>query len=1094
MIELKNLTKVYETVNYNVIALSDINYKFDTGEVVVLLGRSGSGKSTLLNIIGGFDRDYAGKYSLGEENMKDKTEREIDTIRKRRIGFVFQQYVLLNNLTVLENVELALRVIGVINEGSRKRAALHALKLVGLRDHAEKFPYELSGGQKQRVAIARAFVKNPDIIIADEPTAALDSRTSKEILDLLRDLCRTKLLIIATHNKSIVRDYGTRIIELKSGYTIKNELITDRSLIQVDELDLIIDREITSDDDKIQKIIDIEKKVSEENQETVLKSLGVDLKNFRLNNEDKFDIDEEHKRRLIKERMHNTKLKTRIHRFLQTSDDFHGKRKYANKSFFRNIGLHLFSSLIFTMFLITIVFGLNFVTETFGGFNEKAMYSRTMKNENVIVFSSNDFVMEEYEQDFYNTLETSFVSDFPQTDITNARFLDELLKDPYFRYQYEQDKVKYIYSELEKAGFEDKISIYYNNSNIISKTRNTNLVFEELSYVYNNTVSSPIPYTWVDSFMNIELNENKIYQYDFVYSENNFEILSAHLLAGSRLPTTSSEVVIPVGYLFEFEIFTNADFKDSHGNVLEVIPSEMIVNKFNSLPDSEKTITISKSVITYTDGLNGVLESHSVDSSEFTITGLINFDGDINPYLEIREDILVANDSGRHFSLIFSNKATDLINFEVVNNTANNEFFRSIEYAEINLADYKEYSVGDIIQRFEEEYILEIKESIAADFSIWINTLNTASNTVSNYINDDLAGNNPSNGFMNDLVDNELFPGLIYQDLLDYYIAQHLLVINDRDEFVEICSTCTFGSREFYSILDSSVGAYNIIVNNAEYSDMLVNYGDSSRLTYQESTNRIIYEYYGHLLNNQFYASSNDEYYDFNIVSSFEQEKTGVLSLLNAVVPVQLAEFIPFFSNFQRSIANLEENPRFITFMENTNLDLLISSISTNAVRSVILVILYVLIYMVLLFSTIFLSIVLVNLYGNIYESATRKRIKELASLRVLGTSYDDIKDMITIENRRVAIFSYLSFILILQLLSKLSSFTSAPIKHYFMPLLGLFFDFNLYDVFVINYMVVGFVSIIFYFLVYRYIIRRVSTKKLLNIDTIQAIRDGDNL
>ncbi len=138
--------------------------------------------------------------------MREKTEREIDTIRKRKIGFVFQHYVLLNNLTVLENVELALRVIGVVNAGSRKRAALHALKLVGLRDHADKYPFELSGGQKQRVAIARAFVKNPDVIIADEPTAALDTRTSNEILELLRDLCRTKLLVIATHNKAIVRD------------------------------------------------------------------------------------------------------------------------------------------------------------------------------------------------------------------------------------------------------------------------------------------------------------------------------------------------------------------------------------------------------------------------------------------------------------------------------------------------------------------------------------------------------------------------------------------------------------------------------------------------------------------------------------------------------------------------------------------------------------------------------------------------------------------------------------------------------------------------------------------------------------------------
>lgn len=1094
MIELKNLTKVYETVNYNIIALSDINYKFDSGEVVVLLGRSGSGKSTLLNILGGFDREYAGSYHLGDESMREKTEREIDTIRKRRIGFVFQQYVLLNNLTVLENVELALRVIGVINPGSRKRAALHALKLVGLRDHADKFPYELSGGQKQRVAIARAFVKNPDIIIADEPTAALDSKTSKEILDLLRDLCRTKLLIIGTHNKSIVRDYGTRIIELKSGYTIKNELITDPSLIQVDDLDLVIDREITSDLDKIQKIIDIEKRVTEDNKETVLKSLGVDLQSFKVNNSDKFDIDENHKKRMIKERMHNSKLKTRIHRFLQTSDDFFGKRQYANKSFVRNIGLHVFSSFIFTIFLITIVFGLNFVTETFGGFNEKAMYTRTMNNENVIIYSDNIFTMEEYEEDFYNTQETAFVGDFPQTDIQNARFFEVLFRDPYFRYQYEQEKIKYVEKELVDLGLGDTISVYYNNSNVIARTKNEEIVFEELSYVYSNTVSSPVPFTKVESFMNVAIDESKIYQFDFMYSENNFDILSDHLLEGSRLPETYNEVVVPIGYLFDYEIFSNADFLDDHGNIMEVIPSEMIVSAFNELDDIDKEIQISKTVITYTDGASGVLVAYDETVTTFTITGLLNFDGDINPYQEVREDVLIANDSGRHFSFVFSKNAEEYVNFEIVNNTANNEYFKTIDYAEFNNSDYEEYNIEAITHEFEVEYIATIKASIATQFTSWITILNDASVLVNNYVTEDVAGNNPSDAFLSNLVNNTVFPGLTYRDLLDYYIAQHLLVINDRTEFSYLCNTCTFGSREFYSILSSSTSAYPLLVNNDEYNDMLLNYGDSSRLTYQESTNRIMYEYYGHLFNNQFYESSNDETYDLQIVGSFQQQTDGILSLLNAVIPRQLVDFIPYFSDIQQSLSSLESNDRFITFMENTNLDLLISSISTNAVRSVILVILYAVIYVILIVSLIFLSYVLINLYGNIYESATRKRIKELASLRVLGTSDDDIKEMIGIENRRVALFSYLSFIILLFILSKLTTISAAPIRHFYMPLLGLFFDFNLYNVFVMNYMVIIVASLIFYFLVYRYIIRKVSMKKLLNIDTIQAIRDGDNL
>jgi len=1026
--------------------------------------------------------------------MRDKTEREIDTIRKRRIGFVFQHYVLLNNLTVLENVEIALRVIGVVSAGSRKRASLHALKLVGLREHADKFPYELSGGQKQRVAIARAFVKNPDIIIADEPTAALDSRTGKEILDLLTDLCRTKLLIIATHNKSIVRDYGSRVIELKSGYTIKNELITDRSKVKVDELDLIIDKEIDEDDIKIQKIIDIEKKVSEDNKATVLKDLGVDLENFTLNNEDKFNIDEELKKRLIKERMKNTKLNTRIYRFLQTSDDFHGKKRYANKSFFRNIGLHLFSSLIFTVFMLTIVFGLNFVTETFGGFNEKAMYSRTMRNENVLFFVTEDYEVIEEDQNLYEDLELAFISDFTQTDVQGAKFLNELLIDPYFRYQYEQDQIKYIYDKLAEDNHEDAFSIYYNNSNIISKTSNEDIVFTDLSYIYNNAVTTPAPYTYVVDFMNYGLETDLIYQFDFVYSENNSTILSTHLLEGSRLPVGSNEVVVPVAYLFKYEILNPSDFKDEHGNLLEIIPSESISKAFEALSESQRTIEIAKTTVTLND-VDGVInEEYDVEVITFDIVGLINFDGDINPYLELRNDVIVLDNASTNFSFVFSKEAEDNINFELVNNSVLYSFDKSILYAEISKEKYNEYNVKGIVEDFDEEYIGEIKDNIADIFYVWIEELNTASLLVSDYVTSDFAGEGPNGDFLSDEVNSEMFPELVYQDILDYYLAQHLYVISDSKEFDTLCPPCNFGSRTFDGILEDSSGAYEALRDHDEYWDVVENFSDVSRLTYQETTNRIIYEYYGHLFNNMFYESANGDYYDFKVVNSFERERGSILSLLNAVIPRVVMEFIPFFDRFQNMIIDLESNPSFIQFMESTNLDLLISSISTNAVRSLVLVILYTVIYLMLLLSIMFLSIVLINLYGNIYESATRKRIKELASLRVLGTSYDDIQDMIRIENRRVALFSYGSFIGILFILSKLNLFTEAPIKHFYMPLLGLFFDFNLFDVFVMNYVVIFVVTIIFYLFIYKFIIRRVSTKKTGNIDTIQAIRDGDNL
>jgi ABC-type lipoprotein export system ATPase subunit len=1093
MIELKNLTKVYGTVNYNIIALSDINYKMDIGEVVVLLGKSGSGKSTLLNILGGFDRDYAGHFILDGEDMRDKTEREIDTIRKRRIGFVFQQYVLLNNLTVLENVEVALKVIGVVNDGSRKRAALHALKLVGLREHADKFPYQLSGGQKQRVAIARAFVKNPDIIIADEPTAALDSRTSKEILDLLKDLCRTKLLIIATHNKSIVRDYGSRVIELKSGYTIKNELITDPSKVRVDELDLIIDKEIYEDDQVIQKIVDIEQKVSAENKATVLKDLGLDLENFTLNNQNEFDVDEELKKRLIRERMRNSKLNTRIYRFLQTSDHFYGKKDYANKSFLRNIGLHLFSAMIFGVFLLTIVFGLNFITETFGGFNEKAMFTRTMNNENVLYFTSSEFEMGELHTDMYHDMEYPFISDFTQTEVDSAAFLDTLLLDPYYRYQYEQAKIQYIEATLEEDGHGDVFSVYYNNSSIILQQENDEILFDDLSYTYQNIVQNPEPYTYVSDFMGAELEMGAIYQYNYLFSESNADILMAHMLEGSSLPNDANEVVIPVAYLFKYEVLTPDQFKDEHGNILEIIPSEMISERFLSLSESERTISLTRSVITFNDDGDGYEESYDTETNTFVVVGLINFDGDINPYLEMREDVYVANNASSNFSFIFSKEAADLVTFDVVDNSSFGTFYKSIQYAEISKENYEKYDVAEIEAAFEEAYVGGIKEDMSLMFTTWITELNTATALVADYVEADMSGGGVSGAFMDDLVNDEMFEGLTYEDILYYYIAQHMLVIGNEDEYSYLTDV-PMRSRTFEDLLAEAPAAYELLKLSNEYKDVLEVFGDTSRLTYQETTNRIIYNEYAKYFNNQFYESEQDEDYNLRLVSSFEREYGSILNLVYLVVPRVFLDIIPFAGRIIEVLEGLESNERFISFMENTNLDLLISSISTNAIRSLVMVVLYVVVYIVLFISIAFLSVVLINLYGNIYETATRKRIKELASLRVLGTSYGDIYDMLKIENRRVALFSYGLFIGVLFGLSNLGLFTNAPIHHFYMPLLGLFFDFNLYDVFVFNPVPVIFVTLVFYVFIYRFIIKRVSTKKISNIDTIQAIRDGDNL
>ncbi|MCK5761767.1 MAG: ATP-binding cassette domain-containing protein, partial [Candidatus Izimaplasma sp.] len=1047
-----------------------------------LIGESGSGKTTLLNIITGVIEKYKGCVFFEGENIRDiKYEDMIHYVSK-----VSQTYDLHEYLTVYENLTII-----PFDIESKIEETLNFLNILYLRD---RILNKLSEGEKQRVAIARAFVKNPDVIIADEPTAALDSRTGNEVLSLLRNLCRTKILIIATHNKATVRDYASRVIELKSGYTIKNELVTDSSKVRVDELDLIIDREINEDNKVIQQIIDIEQQVSKGNRETVLKDLGVDLSQFRTNTTDEFDIDDELKKRLIKERMRNSKLNTRIYRFLQTSDDFYGKKKYANKSFLRNIGLHLFSALIFTVFLLTIFFGLNFVTETFSGFNEKAMFIRTMNNENVLFFTSEKFEMEEKDQNLYHELEYPFVSDFAQTEVLSSDFLDDLLIDPYFRYQYEQDKIKYIYEELQARNLEDIFSVYYNNSSIILRQENDTIIFDDLVYSYQNIVTYPEPYTYVTEFMNTDLDSNLIYQFNFVYSENNEALLREHMLEGSRLPQDETEVVIPVAYLFNYGILNQEDFEDDYGNIMEIIPSNLISEAFLALDASDRMVEITRNIVTFSDSGSTYTQNYETVASEFEIVGLVNFDGDINPFLELRDDIFIVNGAGVNFSFIFSKDVEDLVNFEIVDNASIGEFSKTIQYAEISVENYDLYNVDEIVKEFDETYILDIKESISDQFEIWIQTLNDASALVSDYVQDDLAGLNHSTVFLDDVIDNEMFEGLTYQDLLDYYIAQHMLVISSKTEFEYLCVGCNFNSRTFEDLYSVAQSAYPRLKQSLEYVDMLEIYGDVSRLTYQESTNRIIYEEYGHLFNNQFYESSNDDHYNLEIVSSFEREYGSILSLVFLVVPRVIVENFPFVEKVIIMMTKLETNPGFISFMENTNLDLLVSSVSTNVIRSLVMVVLYAVVYIILVVSTILLGIVLINLYGNIYEAATRKRVKELASLRVLGTSYDDIYDMIKIENKRVALFSYLSFLGVLVVLSNLHLFTDAPIRHYYMPLLGLFFDFNLFDVFVLNFIAVGTVTIIFYFFIYRFIIKRVSIKKLGNIDTIKAIRDGDNL
>ena len=216
MLQLKNIIKSYTVGELTQVALKGVSLNFRENEFVSILGQSGSGKTTMLNIIGGLDRYDSGDLVINGVSTKKYRDADWDAYRNTSIGFVFQSYNLIPHQNVLSNVEMALTLSGVSRKERRKRA-VEVLKKVGLQDHIHKKPNQLSGGQMQRVAIARALINNPDILLADEPTGALDTETSIQIMNLLKQIAEEKLVIMVTHNPELAEAYSTRIVNLKDG-------------------------------------------------------------------------------------------------------------------------------------------------------------------------------------------------------------------------------------------------------------------------------------------------------------------------------------------------------------------------------------------------------------------------------------------------------------------------------------------------------------------------------------------------------------------------------------------------------------------------------------------------------------------------------------------------------------------------------------------------------------------------------------------------------------------------------------------------------------------------------------------------------------
>jgi len=229
-LELQNIKKSYYLGKEEFPVLKGIDLSFEKGEFVSILGESGGGKSTLMIIIGGLDRNFDGTVEINGDKLDHKQEKKLDVYRRETIGYIFQSFNLINYQTNLENVETSLNMT-TLSSAERKERAKALLNKVGLSEHMSKFPSQLSGGQKQRVAIARALAADPDIMIADEPTGALDSANTVEVLDLLKQIAEEgKLVIVVTHSQAVA-EYGTRILHMADGKIDEEKFLKDKFLV-----------------------------------------------------------------------------------------------------------------------------------------------------------------------------------------------------------------------------------------------------------------------------------------------------------------------------------------------------------------------------------------------------------------------------------------------------------------------------------------------------------------------------------------------------------------------------------------------------------------------------------------------------------------------------------------------------------------------------------------------------------------------------------------------------------------------------------------------------------------------------------------------